>query len=52
MERKIKPLNIVLILTIPSIIIILIGLLFYININKTIEITATVKYISNNYIFN
>ena len=50
MERKIKPLNIILIITIPSIIIILIGLLFYININKTIEITATVKYISNNYI--
>ena len=50
MERKIKPLNIILIITIPTIAIILIGLLFYININKTIEITATVKYISNNYI--
>ena len=52
MENKIDKKKILLIVIIPLILILLLGILFYININKTITIKATVKYINNknNYI--
>ena len=52
MDNNIESNKIVLIILIPVLLLILLGILFYININKAITIEGTVKYINtkNNYI--
>ncbi len=50
MNEKINPINIFFIAGVPIILLILIGILFYVNITRTIEIEATVTYVNKNYI--
>ena len=52
MDKKVETNKVILIILIPVLLLILLGILFYININKTITIEGTVKYINtkNNYI--
>ncbi len=52
MDKKVETNKVVLIILVPVLLLILLGILFYININKTITVEGTVKYINtkNNYI--
>ena len=50
MNNKINPINIILIILIPIVLLILIAILFFYNINKTENITATIKYKNEKYI--
>ena len=52
MDKKVETNKVILIILIPVLLLILLGILFYININKTITIEGTIKYINtkNNYI--
>ncbi len=50
MENKVNPGTITLIISVPILLLILIGILFYINLSKTIEIIGTISYKNKTYI--